>query len=95
MSEYGYVERPILNWLCGEPKATDRVSGLGWRYRDETSMAEFGRALEDPLVERLLKEAIVRINPHVETEAQARLAVEALHKALGQPDRLTAKPRDA
>ena len=90
MSEYGYVERPILNWLCGEPGATYRVGGLGWTYRDEAVMAEFGRPLEDPLVEQLLKEAIVRINPHVETETQAWPAVEALRKAMGQPDRLTA-----
>ena len=90
MSEYGYVERPILNWLCGEPKATYRVGGLGWTYRDEAAMAEFGRPLEDPLVEQLLKEAIVRINPHVETETQAWPAVEALRKAMGKPDRLTA-----
>ena len=90
MSEYGYVERPILNWLCGEPRATYRVGGLGWTYRDEVAMAAFGRPLEDPLVEQLLKEAIVRINPHVETETQARTAVEALRKAIGQPDRLRA-----
>ena len=90
MSEYGYVERPILNWLCGEPKATYRVGGLGWTYRDEAAMAEFGRPLEDPLVEQLLKEAIVRLNPHVETETQAWRAVEALRKAMGQPDRLAA-----
>ena len=90
MTEYGYVERPILNWLCGEPKGTYRVGGLGWTYRDETAMAEFSRPLEDLLVEQLLKEAIVRINPHVETETQAWRAVEALRKAIGQPDRLTA-----
>ena len=90
MTEYGYVEQPILNWLCGEPKATYRVGGLGWTYRDEAAMAEFARPLEDPLVEQLLKKAIVRINPHVETETQARPAVEALRKAMGQPDRLTA-----
>ena len=90
MSEYGYVERPILDWLCGEPTATYRVGGLGWTYRDEAAMAEFGRPLEDPLVEQLLKEAIVRINPHVVTETQALWAVEALRKAMGQRDRLTA-----
>ena len=90
MSEYGYVERPILNWLCGEPRATYGVGGLGWTYRNELTMGKFGRPLEDPLVEQLLKEAIVRINPHVETETQALAAVEALRKAMGQPDRLTA-----
>ena len=94
MSEYGYVEQPILNWLCGESRVSYHVGGLGWTYRDEAAMAEFGRPLEDPLVETLLKEAIVRINPHVETETQARRAVEALRKAMGQPDRLGAKPRD-
>ena len=90
MSEYAHVERPILDWLCGEPKATYRVGGLGWTYRDKAAMAEFGRPLEDPLVEQLLKEAIVRINPHVENETQAWRAVEALRKAMGQPDRLAA-----
>jgi type I restriction enzyme R subunit len=90
MSEYGYVEQPILNWLCGESRVSYHVGGLGWTYRDEAAMAEFGRPLEDPLVETLLKEAIVRINPHVETETQARRAVEALRKAMGQPDRLGA-----
>ncbi|MYG36050.1 MAG: type I restriction endonuclease subunit R [Gemmatimonadetes bacterium] len=90
MSEYGYVERPILDWLCGERKATYRVGGLGWTYRDETAMAQFGRRLEDPLVDQVLKEAIVRINPHVETETEAHLAVEALRNAMGRPDRLTA-----
>ena len=90
MSEYGYVEQPILNWLCGEAEGAYRAGGLGWTYRDEAAMAEFGRPLEDPLVEPLLKEAIVRINPHVATEAQTRRAVEALRRAMGQPDRLTA-----
>ena len=32
MTEYGYVEQPILNWLCGEPGASHQVSGLGWTY---------------------------------------------------------------
>ena len=51
MSEYGYVEQPILNWLCGEPAGTHRAGGLGWTYRDQAGMAELGRPLEDPLVE--------------------------------------------
>ena len=90
MSEYRYVEQPILNWLCGEDKATYRVGGLGWTYRDEAAMAQFERPLEDPLVEKLLVEAILGINPHVTTETQARSAVDALRKAMSQPDRLTA-----
>ena len=90
MTEYGYVEQPILNWLCGEPSGTCHAGGLGWTYRDDAAMAAFERPLEDPIVERLLKEAIIRINPNVRNEAQAWPAVEALRKAMGQPDRLTA-----
>ena len=90
MSEYRYIEQPILNWLCGEDKATYRVGGLGWTYRDEAAMAQFERPLEDPLVEKLLVEAILSINPHVTNETQARPAVDALRKAMSQPDRLTA-----
>ncbi len=90
MSEYGYVEQPILTWLCGEPKATYRAGGLGWTYRDEAAMAEYERPPEDPLVETLLVAAILGINPEVMTEAQAKLAVAALRKAMSHPDRLTA-----
>ena len=90
MSEYGYVERPILTWLCGEPKGSYHVGGLGWTYRDETTMAEFNRPLEDPLVEKLLIEAIVRINPEVTNEEQTRPVVRALRGAMAHPDPLTA-----
>ena len=90
MTEYGYVERPILNWLCGEPSGTGHVGGLGWTYRDEAAMAQFGRPLEDPVVEKLLAESVIRINPEVKTETQAMLAVTALRRAMSQPDRLTA-----
>ena len=90
MSEYGYVERPILDWLCGDSRGTYHVGGLGWTYRNEAAMATFERLLEDPLVERLLTAAIVRINPEVMTETQARRAIDALRKAMGQPDRLAA-----
>src|SRR5690348_11635295 len=88
MSETGYVELPIIKWLSGHPSTTD--SGLGWAYRGEAAMAAFDRPLEDPLVEKLLVAAILRINPHVKTEAQAKLAVAALRKAMSQPDKLTA-----
>ena len=90
MSEYGYVEQPILGWLCGEPKAKYGAVGLGWTYRDEAAMAAYDRPLEDPLVERLLVAAILRINAQVTTEAQALLAVAALRKTMAHPDRLTA-----
>src|SRR5438046_7528841 len=88
MSEVGYVELPVIKWLSGEPNTTDH--GLGWTYRDETAMAAFDRPLEDPLVEKLLVAAILRINPHVTTEAQAKLAVAALRKTMSHPDKLTA-----
>src|SRR3989442_125159 len=90
MTEFGYVEQPILGWLCGEPKAKYGARGLGWTYRDEAAMALYERPLEDPLVETLLVAAILRINAQVKTEAQAKLAVAALRKTMSHPDRLTA-----
>jgi type I restriction enzyme R subunit len=90
MSEYTYVEQPILTWLCGDPKANVEAGGLGWTYRDEAAMMLYERPLEDPLVEKLLVAAILRINQKVETEAQAKLAVAALRNTMSQPDRLTA-----
>jgi type I restriction enzyme R subunit len=90
VSEYGYVEQPILGWLCGEPKAKYGAVGLGWTYRDEAAMAAYDRPLEDPLVEKLLVEAILRINPEVKAETQALLAVAALRRTLSHPDKLTA-----
>jgi type I restriction enzyme R subunit len=90
MSEYSYIEQPILSWLCGEPQAKGGAVGLGWTYRDETDMAVYERPLDDPLVERLLVEAILRINPAVKTEAQARPAVAALRRTMSHLDKLTA-----
>ena len=90
MSEYAYVEQPILGWLCGEPKAKYGVRCLGWTYRDEAAMALYERPLEDPLVEKLLVAAILRINPAVQSEAQAKLAVAALRTTMSHPDKLTA-----
>ena len=90
MSEYGYVEQPIIGWLCGEPKAKYGSRSLGWTYRDEAAMAAYERPLEDPLVERFLVPAILHINPVVKTEAQAKLAVAALRKTMSHPDKLTA-----
>ena len=90
MSEYGYVEQPILNWLCGDAQNAPDIGGLGWTYRDDAAMATFERPLEDPLVEKLLKEAIVRINPQVTTGAQAAMAIAALRRAMSRPDHLAA-----
>lgn len=90
MSESGHVEMPVIQWLSGlgSPKPGDR--GLGWTYRTEADMSTYNRPLEDPLVEQLLVEAIQRINSDVKTEAQARMAVSALRKAMSHPDKLTA-----
>jgi type I restriction enzyme R subunit len=90
MSEAGYIEIPILNWLSGEPAGSRRSGGLGWAYRDEMEMAAFDRPLEDPLVEKLLLAAILRINPEVKTEERAKLAVAALRMTMAHPDRLVA-----
>ena len=91
MSEYGYVEQPILTWLCGEPKPPEYgAGGLGWTYRDEAAMTAYDRSLEDPLVEKLLVAAILRVNSDVKTDAHAKLAVAALRKTMSHPDRLTA-----
>lgn len=90
MSEAGYVELPVLQWLSGLSSPTPGDKGLGWTYRGEADMAAFGRRLEDPLVETLLVDAILRINPHVTTPAQAKLAVNALRKTMDAADKLTA-----
>ena len=90
MSEAGYVEIPILNWLAGEPSGGRRAGGLGWTFRGELEMAVFERPLEDPLVERLLIPAILRINPDVKTEDQAKLVIGALRTTMAHPDRLVA-----
>lgn len=90
MSEYAYVEQPILGWLCGEPKAKYGAVGLGWTYRNEHAMAAYDRPLEDPLVEKLLVAAILRINPQVKSEAQAQLAVAALRKTMSHLNKLMA-----
>lgn len=90
MSEAGYVELPVLQWLSGQGSATPEDKGLGWTYRGEAAMAAFDRPLEDPLVEKLLVAAVLRINAHVATPAQALLAVNALRKTMDAADQLTA-----
>lgn len=90
MSELGYVEQPVIEWLSGEGSSKPGDTGLGWTYRNEEEMAAFERPLEDPIVEKLLIEALIRINPEVKTEAQAKVAIGALRKAMSHPDKLTA-----
>jgi len=75
-------------------KPTDPTT-VGWvgKLRTETEMAEFNRPLEDPLVERLLLPAMLRINRAVKTEPQAKLAVDALRRIMANPDPLEANRR--
>jgi type I restriction enzyme R subunit len=80
MTEYGYVEKPILDWL--QP--------LGWTFRTVEQMEAYNRPIEDPLVEALLLPALRRINADVQTDAQARMAVDALRRRMSHPDPLEA-----
>ena len=89
MSELNLVELPVIEWLTGHPKPPP-AKGLGWTYRDERAMAEYDRPLADAIVEKLLAAAIRRINSHVTTDEQAKLAVKALRTTMEQPDKLTA-----
>ena len=82
MSEAGYVELPVIQWLSGRGSDQPDDKGLGWTYRDEAAMAAFDRPLEDPLVERVLIETIIRINSEVTNEAQAQMAIGALRRAI-------------
>jgi len=90
MSEAGYVELPVIQWLSGEGSHKPGDKGLGWTYRDEDAMAEFERPLDDPLVENLLVQAVLRINREITADDQAKMAVGALRKTMSHPDRLTA-----
>ena len=90
MSEAGYVELPVIRWLSGHGSPTPGDEGLGWTYRGESEMAAFERPLQDPLVETLLVEAIIRINEQVKTRAQALLAITALRRTMSKPDPLAA-----
>lgn len=90
MSELNLAELPVLRWLTGHGSHTPGDTGLGWTYQTEAQMAEHARPLEDALVEPLLLAAIQRINPFVASEAQARLAVNALRKTMSEPDKLIA-----
>lgn len=89
MSELNLVELPVLEWLCG-PLDGQGGPGLGWTYRDEAEMAAFNRPLTNPIVERLLLDALIKLNDDINTDAQAQQAVEVLQRTLSHPDRLQA-----
>lgn len=83
MTELGFVEKPMLQWL----------EGMGWLCRDEKQMDAFGRAITDPIVEALLVPAIRRINPAVTDDAQAQRVVEQFRRVLVLPDPLEANQK--
>src|SRR5437762_51086 len=83
MTELGYVEKPMLQWLAD----------MGWTYRDEEQMEAYGRAITDPIMEALLIPAIRRINPAVADDAQARRVVEQIRRVLATPDPLEANQK--
>ncbi len=83
MTELGFVEKPMLQWL----------EGMGWTCRDEEEMLAFGRAITDPIVEALLVPAIRRINPTVTDDAQASRVVEQFRRVLVLPDPLDANQK--
>jgi hypothetical protein len=89
MTEYGYVEKPMLEWLAGKGD-NPNDHGLGWTYRTEEEMEAYGRSLTDPIVEALLIPVLMRINPAVDTEAKARKVVDAFRRILSLPDALDA-----
>ena len=90
MSEFSLVEQPVIEWLTGKPNLAPPDPGLGWTYRDAASMATYERPLEDPLVEALLLEALLRINPEIKTPDEAKRALAPLRLAMQNPDNLTA-----
>jgi len=92
MTEYGYVEKAILEWLAG--RFTDpNDSGVGWKFRSAVAMEEFGRDVTEPICDGLLIPALQRINPAVDSEEKARKVVEAFRRVLSDPDRQEANRR--
>lgn len=90
MSEYSLVEQPVIEWLTGKPNSATPNTGLGWTFRNAAAMATYDRPGTDPLVETLLIEALIRINPDVQTAEQAKRAIAPLRLAMQNPDALTA-----
>lgn len=93
-SEAGYVDRPLIRWLCGGKN--DRTdAGLGWLYLSPKQLEERGHATTDPLLEWVTLEALIRINRDsgLDTEAKARRALDALRERMRHPDPRTANRR--
>ena len=89
MTEHGFVEKPILEWLAGKSDDATDV-GMGWTYRSPEMMDTYDREITDPLVDGILIPAIMRINASVDTEEQARKVISLLRGTMAAPDLLTA-----
>jgi type I restriction enzyme R subunit len=94
LSEAGFVDKPILQWLCGHPKRPSDT-GLGWIYLSPRDLEKRGRPTTDPLLEWETVAALIRINraDGLDTEAKARIALAALRERMNHPDPLTANRR--
>jgi type I restriction enzyme R subunit len=92
MTEYGYVEKPILEWLAGRFN-NPNDSGVGWKFRSAEAMEEFNRDVIDPICDGLLVPALQRINPALDTEEKAWKVAEAFSRVLEYPDKQEANRR--
>jgi len=92
MTEYGYVEKAVLEWLAG--RFTDpNDSGVGWKFRSAEAMEEFNRDVTDPICDGLFIPALQRANPAVDTEEKARKVAQAFRRAVDNPDKQEANRR--
>ncbi len=80
-SELNTVELQIVEWL----------QELGWTYRSADEMKAFARPLADPLVQPLLVDALIRLNPGVvETVGDAESVIQYIRACHHTPDWLLA-----
>lgn len=94
-SEAGYVDRPLIRWLCGR-KGDRHDAGLGWTYLSPKQLEACGHVTTDPLLEWETIAALIRINRDtagLDTEAKARRALDALRERMRHTDALTANRR--
>jgi type I restriction enzyme R subunit len=85
MSEFSYVEKPVLDWLCGTPG----VPGLGWVYRHPKAM-EGDRDVSEAIVVDWVRERLRILNPVLDSDARMKVAVDKLRATVRHPDPLAA-----
>lgn len=96
----------LVSWACrclsyfticstapGAGSSAGAATRSGSAYRTESQLDQYDRPADDPIIERLLLAAIRRINPAVQTDAEAGKAVELLRGMLSDPDPLAANRR--